>query len=124
MSTAQIRSLANDLDVRTVDILPLIDQLVDEPELWNSHTELLTTAGVDLIREQVAGAQATDAAAAALDDVRASSEAVEDAARAVRAAQDARDAAILEAARVGAKKTAIADTAGLSRERVYQVLGR
>jgi len=104
--------LAEELDVSRETIDALAGQINDDPALYDPATERVTEAGAELIRSEVRSQSGSG-------DVLAD---VEAAAAALETAKECRDAAVRAAFKVGAPRTAIARAAGLSRERVYQIV--
>ncbi len=102
-----------------------VDQIADDPDLWNTEAQTLTPDGVELVTAAVAesyaqGLHATSAQRL-LDDLASAAKvvAVAEAALAVRIAD--RDELIRAALRTELPRAAIASAAGVKEARLYQI---
>jgi hypothetical protein len=112
--------LARELDVTTETITVLVDQIADDAELWDADAQLLTDAGAEIIRDQVATDDEPLMVAALLNveaartRLTAEREAADDAEQAYRAA-------IVAAVGLGHPRSRVAERAGITPQRVGQI---
>lgn len=102
-----------------------VDQISDDPDLWNAETDELTAAGVELVTgavaESYAGGYHATAAQRLLDQIADEAAAIEAAERAVAEATERRDELVRAALRTELPRAAIADAAGVKPARLYQI---
>lgn len=115
-----IRGAADNLDVTEETIVTLIDQIADDPELWDSENQQITEAGMEILREQLSTSEPIGEDLLAEVERTARISNVADAV--ASAAMEARNVAMRAAVAYGHKRTEIANRAGVRRERLYQIL--
>ena len=115
-----IRGAADNLGVTEETIVTLIDQIADDPELWDSENQQITEAGMEILREQLSTSEPIG------EDLLAEVERTAHIAAIAKAVADearkARDVAVRAAVAYGHKRTEVAERAGFRRERLYQIL--
>ena len=115
------REAAQELDVTEETISTLRDQIADEPDLYDSETLHITDAGMEVIRTQLR--ENTDRIN---EDLLSNVEDIADEYAKAQALADEllqrRDAAMRAAFTHGHNRKLIARLAGISRERLYQIL--
>ena len=128
--TALADALAAEYDIDRAAALDAIEtyagQLQDE-DLYDTEAGMLTDAGEAVIREQFAAdySDATTPAAQQHDEllagIREAADEIDELQRKLSEAMHRRDEMIRSAIRKGVRVPAIADAAGLDRQRVYQI---
>jgi hypothetical protein len=102
-----------------------VDQISDDPGLWDANTSTLTDAGVELVTGAIAESYAqgyhATAAQQLLDDIADEAAAIEAATRVVAEATARRDEIIRAALRTELPRAAIARAADLKEARLYQI---
>lgn len=102
-----------------------VDQISDDPDLWNADTDSLTEAGVELVTGAIAESYArgyhATAAQQLIEDIAAEAAAIEAAERTVAERTTRRDELVRAALRTELRRAEIAAAAGVKEARLYQI---
>lgn len=116
-----IETIARELDVTTETVIVLVDQIVNDADLWDVGMQLLTEAGAEVIRDQVTMDPAVTGMDVSLDAVDEATIALENARAAAEDAEQGFRAAIRAAVDKGHPRYRVAERAGLTPQRVGQI---
>jgi hypothetical protein len=120
-----IREAAQELDITESAANVLRDDIADDPDLYNTETQEITDLGMEVIR--TAFAENSDPMMADyLAEVEYHGNVYrqrrDEADEVLDEARGERDAAIRKAVAHGHNRTKVAELAGISRERLYQII--
>jgi len=110
-----ILEAAAHLGVAPAAVSAVVDQLADDPALWDERTSTLTTAGMELVTGEFRESNAREDTASVLADISEVADRIRSIEDDGRDARDERDALIQWALSQGVPYAAIGDAAGLSR---------
>jgi DNA-binding phage protein len=116
-----IREAAQALDITEQAAAALRDQIADDAGLYNAETLEITDTGMDVLRT-VLRKNSDPVAADLLAEVEYLGKAHREKLGEADETQAARDAAIRKAVQFGHNRTRVAELAGISRERLYQII--
>jgi hypothetical protein len=119
-SGTTVAAAAAELDVTEEALRTLVDQIADDSDLYNDETFEITDAGMEVIRTALAASQPHGDDL--LADVEGFAAEYADAQQKADDAMQKRDAAVRAAVAYGHNRTKVAQMAGISRERLYQIL--
>lgn len=113
------------LDAARDTVAVLVDQINDDPDLWDADSETLTPAGVEVVTAQIAesyaqGSHATTAQQL-LEDIAEEAQAIKGAEDTIAERTARRDELIRAALRTELPRAAIAKAAGVKEARLYQI---
>lgn len=113
------------LDAARDVVKVLVDQIADDPELWDADTDTLTEAGVELVSGVIAESykQGYHASGAQrlIDDIADEAAAIEAAEQAIKERTVRRDELIRAALHTELRRADIAAAAGVKEARLYQI---
>lgn len=113
------------LDAARESVTVLVDQIADDPDLWDRGAQTLTAAGVDLVTDAVAQSYSIGAVASAAAQMLVEIEEAEarrqHAESEAKRHAEARDKLIRAALRTELPRKMIAAAAGVKEPRLYQI---
>lgn len=115
------RQAAEELDITEQATIALRDQIADDSDLYDRERNLITDAGMAVIRASIE--ESSDPTGDdLLAEVANAGDAYGRAAQDLDDAIEKRDNAIRKAVAYGHNRTKVAKLAGISRERLYQII--
>lgn len=112
-------------DAATDAVRVLVDQICDDPDLYDAETQELTTQGVEVVTEAIAVSYAKDLvsteAGRLLQEIAEAAEAIAKFEAKVAEYTDDRDELIRAALRTELRRADIAAAAGVKEARLYQI---